>query len=238
MKIPTITGIIERRILVNYRIEPEVAAACLPAPFRPKIINGYGMAGICLIRLNKVRPKGLPEIVGIKSENGAHRIAVEWIENGQCREGVYITRRDTSSKLNALAGGRVFPGVHHLSHFKVEETEGHYKVAFRSKDGKGLSIQAEVTDQWNPESIFENVESASRFFENGSVGYSPDKKSTGFDGLELKTYHWEVTPLKVLQVRSDFFEDKSIFPEGSVVFDNALLMENITHEWNSLQKLC
>ncbi|MGH2643283.1 MAG: hypothetical protein ACRDE2_04995 [Chitinophagaceae bacterium] len=89
MKIPTIKGIIDRRRLVNFTIDPEIAKAIVPAPFTPKIINGKAVAGICLIRLKQLRPKGLPAFIGIGSENGAHRVAVEWFEGDQLKDGVY-----------------------------------------------------------------------------------------------------------------------------------------------------
>ena len=110
MKIPKIKGVIDRRILINYQVEREALENYLPKPFKPKLVNGKGIAGICLIRLKAIRPKGLPKQIGISSENGAHRIAVEWTKNGEKKEGVFIPRRDTSSKLNAWAGGTIFPG--------------------------------------------------------------------------------------------------------------------------------
>src|SRR5690242_19368002 len=100
MRLPVIRGLIDRRILVNYRVEPDVLATLLPAPFRPQEINGWGIAGICLIRLRDVRPGGWPAWVGIRSENAAHRIAVEWDEAGAVRRGVYVLRRDSDSLLN------------------------------------------------------------------------------------------------------------------------------------------
>src|SRR5688572_7966261 len=109
MKIPVIRGLIDRRILVNYRVAPEALKKLVPEPFRPKLINGVGIAGICLIRLKEIRPSLLPAVFGVASENAAHRIAVEWDEKGMVREGVYIPRRDTSSRFNVLFGGRVFP---------------------------------------------------------------------------------------------------------------------------------
>jgi hypothetical protein len=80
MKIPTIHGNIERRILINYTADPEVVQELLPFPFRPKIYKDKAIVGICLIRLKKVKPKGFPDLMGVSSENGAHRIAVEWDE--------------------------------------------------------------------------------------------------------------------------------------------------------------
>src|SRR5213594_3852799 len=104
MRLPTIEGVIRRRILTNFRVEPSVMQLRLPPRFRPKLHNGFAVAGICLIRLEHIRPKLLPEIVGVSSENAAHRVAVLWDEDGETREGVFISRRDTNSQLNHLLG--------------------------------------------------------------------------------------------------------------------------------------
>jgi len=235
MKIPIIKGIIDRRILINYQVEAEILNHYLPKPFQPKLVKGKGIAGICLIRLKEIRPKGLPKQIGISSENGAHRIAVEWEENGVIKEGVFIPRRDTSSRLNSWVGGRLFPGVHHLAKFSVQEKEENYQVSFTSDDDTFLSIKAKETATWNNESVFDNLPDVSKFFEKGSVGYSPDKHC--YEGLKLKTENWKVSLLEVESVQSSFFENKRIFPEGSIKFDNALLMKNIQHEWIGLRKI-
>ena len=39
MFVPLIRGLIDRRILANYRVDPEVLAAKVPAPFRVKTIR-------------------------------------------------------------------------------------------------------------------------------------------------------------------------------------------------------
>lgn len=237
MKIPTILGTIDRRILINYQVDKDVLTKYLPEPFLPKLINDKGVVGICLIRLKNIRPKGFPKTVGISSENGAHRIAVEWTENGETKEGVFIPRRDTSSKLNSLVGGHIFPGVHHLAYFSVDEKEGSYSVQFKSEDETFLSVKAKETTDWNNNSIFDSLDCASDFFRKGSVGYSQSKNGETFDGLELKAYEWHVRPLTVLEVRSSFFEDERVFPKGTVKFDNALLMKSIEHEWKSLKEI-
>lgn len=232
MKIPTIHGFIDRRILINFTADPEVVSKIVPAPFRPKIYKGKAIVGICLIRLKDVKPKGLPNIIGVNSENGAHRIAVEWEENGVAKEGVYIPRRDTSLLLNTLLGGRLFPGKHHLAKFNVREKEGNYHIDFLSSDQTKISIDAQTTEQFDKNSIFETIENVSDFFEKGAIGYSPNQDK--FDGLQLQTYNWAVKPLDVINVKSSFFEDENLFPKGSVTFDNALLMTHIEHEWHSV----
>src|SRR5436853_197186 len=101
MRIPIIKGTIKRRLLVNFRADPAMVRRILPPPFRPKLHKGFSLVGICLIRLEQIRPAGFPGALGLSSENAAHRIAVEWEdESGNLREGVFIPRRDTGSLLN------------------------------------------------------------------------------------------------------------------------------------------
>jgi hypothetical protein len=234
MKIPVIHGYIDRRILINYTADPNVVKNIIPSPFRPKLYKEKAIVGICLIRLKNIKPKGLPDFLGISSENGAHRIAVEWDENGQMKEGVYIPRRDTSLRFNTIVGGRIFPGRHHLAKFNVVETGGNFHVDFTSSDDTQISIDASKASQFNTDSIFESLENASDFFEKGDLGYSPNK--TKFDGLKLQTYNWKISPLNVSRVKSSYFENEELFPKGSIEFDNALLMTKMEHEWHSVSK--
>ena len=239
MQIPVIRGIIDRRILVNYHVDPKVLTPLLPAPFRPKVIHGAGMVGICLIRLKNIRPAFLPAWMGLSSENAAHRTAVEWDDRGVVREGVYVRRRDTNSRLNATAGGRVFPGLHHLARFTVEETEDHFAVALRSDDGvTSMSVRGRRTEAWPVSSVCRSLEEASAFFQAGSLGYSATRDPSRYQGLELRCVKWAAEPLEVEEVRSSFFEDESLFPRGSIDFDCALLMRGIEHEWHGRDDLC
>ncbi|MDX1906567.1 MAG: DUF2071 domain-containing protein [Bacteroidia bacterium] len=230
MKIPALRGLIDRRILINYTADPEAVRRILPHPFRVQTYAGKAIVGICLIRLKQIRPQGFPAMLGIASENGAHRIAVEWEANGKLHQGVYIPRRDTSLWLNARVGGVLFPGQHHLARFTVHEAAGQYSVGFESEDDTCLSIQASEADTFPATSVFSGLAEASAFFERGAVGYSPHRNR--FDGLRLQTDRWAVRPLAISEVTSSFFEDRTLFPDG-VTFDNALLMTRIEHTWRS-----
>jgi hypothetical protein len=239
MKIPVVQGVIDRRILVNYRVDPDVVARLLPAPFRPKLVGGYAVAGICLIRLKHVRPRFLPAIAGLSSENAAHRIAVEWDSEGSPREGVFIPRRDTSSRFNTLAGGRLFPGVHHHARFQVREQLHRYEVQVDSDDGQvHVAVAGSMAPELPPGSVFGSVRTASNFFECGSLGYSPTHRPETYDGLELCATGWHVDALAVDKVESSFFENEQSFPSGSAQFDCALVMRGIVHEWHARPALC
>jgi len=238
MKIPIVRGLIDRRVLVNFRVDPDVLQNLLPAPFRPKLAHGKGVAGICLIRLAQIRPRLVPAFLGIGSENAAHRIAVEWNSEEGYREGVYIPRRDTSSRLNVFLGGRFFPGEYHLADFHVHERGDVVALSLRSRDEKArLVVEGTITDQLPRTSIFASLKEASAFFESGSLGYSATSRPGAYDGIELRTFTWEVQPLDVSRIESSFFDDRGLFPPGSVEFDCALLMRKITHEWHGRDRL-
>ncbi|HEX8140062.1 MAG TPA: DUF2071 domain-containing protein [Pyrinomonadaceae bacterium] len=226
-------------MLVNFRVDPHVMQRHLPTRFRPKLQKDYAVAGICLIRLEHIRPKLLPPIAGLSSENAAHRVAVLWEdENNRLREGVFIPRRDTNSLMNHLAGGRIFPGEHHRAAFAARQSDSEINLEMKSQDGNvAVRIAGTITDGLPETSIFSSLSEASSFFEKGSLGYSVTGESNRLDGLMLETRQWRVEALDVKEVSSSYFANESMFPKGSVEFDHALIMRDIEHEWHSAPDL-
>ena len=238
MRLPTIQGLIRRRILANYHVDPEAVQRLLPARFTPKLHNGFAIAGICLIRLEEIRPKSIPAFAGLSSENAAHRFAVQWEEEGIAKEGVFISRRDTNSRLNQMLGGRVFPGEHHHAEFDVTDEGPEIRFSMRSADDQvTLELEGRTAAGLPSNSIFRSLEDSSNFFEGGSVGYSVTAENDRLDGLKLETNDWHVEPLEVQSLASSFFDNKATFPDGSAQFDHALIMRNIAHEWRTIDDL-
>ena len=234
MHLPVMQGLIARRLLVNYRADPATVAALLPAPFRPKLARGVAVVGICLIRLEEIRPRGMPAPIGLASENAAHRIAVEWDTPDGPKEGVYIPRRDTNSRANVAVGGRIFPGMHHHARFAATERDDHLSIEIASDDGAvRVQVAGQATENWPADSVFASLAEASAFFEGGALGYSATRDPHKLDGLELRTRCWLVEPFAVASVASSYFDDPARFSPGTVAFDNALLMRGIPHEWHS-----
>ena len=170
-----------------------------------------------------MRPFGLPQPLGMSSENAAHRIAVEW-EGG---EGVFVPRRDTDSMVNQLIGGRLFPGEQHGANFQVEDDGEMVSLNMRSSDGEvSLKVVGRETSNLPPDSIFGELKQASQFFERGEIGYSATHDSDRLEALALKTVAWKVAPFEVSEVYSSFFSAMA-----GVEFDHALVMRDIPHHW-------
>ena len=238
MKLPVIQGTIRRRVLANFRVDAEVMQRQLPSRFKPKLHKGYAVAGICLIRLEHVRPRSTPALIGLASENAAHRVAVTFEDADKVREAVFISRRDTNSHLNHLLGGRIFPGEHHQASFSVIETESEIDLKMRSEDARVIvEVTGTIADDLPACSIFSSLAEASSFFEAGSTGYSVTHDPGRLDGLELKTKQWTVQPLRISNVYSSHFSDQTKFPTGAAEFDHALIMRNIEHEWHGADDL-
>jgi hypothetical protein len=239
MRIPILRGTIKRRLLVNFRIDPAAIQRVLPSPFRPKVHRGHAIAGICLIRLEHIRPAGLPAVIGFSSENAAHRIAVEWRDaSGIAREGVFIPRRDTGSRLNSLVGGRLFPGEHHHASFNVSDDGHHIDLAMDSDDEQiSVRVIGAASDSLPEASCFDSLVEASAFFEGGCLGYSVTHNEARLDGLLLRTLEWRVQVFAITTVRSSYFDDRTRFPAGTVEFDHALVMRDILHEWHQAEDL-
>jgi len=221
----------QRRILVNYRVQPTVLATMLPPPFRPALVGGYGLAGICLIRLVDVRPAGVPSALGITTENVAHRIAVRWDTADGPATGVYIPRRDTSSRMAVLLGGRALPGWQHRARFRVAEGDGSYRIDVSSRDGDvGVTVAAHRAETVMAGSVFGSLEEASAFFRCAPVGYAATPAAGVFDGVALTTDGWAMAPLHLDVVRSSVFDDCG-------APDSAFLIAGLDTTWSPQPQL-
>lgn len=237
-RLPSLSGRIERRLLVNYRADPEVVRRILPPLFEPQLVEGHSIVGICLIRIGSARPSGLPRQLGVTAEHVAHRIAVTMPGADGTTCGVFIPRRDTDSRLVTLVGSRFFSGGLHRARSSVTEVDGRYRVAIASDDGTmHVAVDGTITDTLPRDSVFGDVDASSAFFAAGAVGYSAGGRSGCFDGVHLGTSRWEVRPLAVSEVHSSFFDDGVRFPSGSIAFDHALLMTDIESHWTALPAL-
>ena len=235
MILPILEGIIARRILLNFRVDPKVARRAVPKPLEIVMQNGFAIVGVCLIRLEQLRPKRLPTAIGISSENMAHRIAIRYPKDKEMQDGVFIWRRETDQEFITLLGGRLFPGVHGKARFKVVEDHQVLKMDVSTeKNEADISLDAEKMGHWQATPTFKSFDEVSQFFVKGDCGFSCSLRKKKLEGIRLKTLKWEMTPLQVTRVYAAFYQKNDLFPKGSIEFDCACFMHHIPHEWHEL----
>jgi hypothetical protein len=222
----TMRGHIRHRLLVNYSADPRVIAPLVPAPFRPQLVGGRAVVGICALRLTRLRPPHVPARLGFTSDNAAHRVAVEWDTPSGRRTGVWVLRRDSAQRLAVLAGGRAFPGVHGPAGFTVADGPDGLQIAFRTADGLSVDAVARPASRW-PSDLFPTAADASAFFAAGCVGFSHGHRG-GLECIDLATPVWDARPVDVV-ARSTFFDEG--LPAGSTVLDCGLLLRDIPVTW-------
>ena len=116
----------------------------------------------------------------------------------------------------------------------VHDSGDHLAFGLSSADGS-IRVTATVapTSHLPQSSVFDDLDHVSDFFKRGSLGYSVRPGRNELEGLELQTANWSVVPAHVEKVESTFFDDPTLFPEGSAELDNALVMRGIHHTWQA-----
>jgi hypothetical protein len=227
----TINACVERRLLVNWRADPGAIAPLLPSAFRPQLVAGYAVVGICFVRLGHLRPGGIPTRLGIGIESAAHRIAVERETPDGIHRSVYIVQRTTNSRVAVLAGGRLFPGVHSHASFDVHEIGDQLDISFAADaDQANASVSVRLADGLASQ-LFANMDVISTFFRQAPVGWSPNLRRGSLDGVELASDPWSMTPATIQHVRSSYFDDPQRFPPGSIEVHSAVAMYNLPVSW-------
>jgi|GEM_PF-1202959 Uncharacterized conserved protein (COG2071). len=226
----SVTGVCDRRVILNWRVDPKLIAKQLPHPFRPRLVNGKAIVGIDVLKLFDMRPTGFPSFAGFATENAVDRISVEWEEGGSTVQGLFVPNRYSPSAVNALVSiARLFPTVFKHATFDFEERNGKFRISL-IMGGNRLEMEAKESDQLEAKSVFKTAQSASDFHRDSKISYSPSHDSDIFDAVYLKTLDWNATPLKVHSLSYTFIE--RAYPGAE--FDSALIMKSTRHEWHGL----
>lgn len=236
--LPTLEGMIARRVLLNFRADPRVARRLVPEPLVPIEVDRAAVLGVCLIRLEQLRVKGMPPAMGFASENMAHRIAVRFPAAHGMEEGVFIWRRETDSGLLAQLGGRLFPAEFQRAAFEVREDAVGLSIEVATEHSQAdLSLLSRFASDWWRSELFPEFDDACGFFSRGECAFSCSLRGGSIEGVRLHALRWTMAPLEAIAVRAHFFEQPEYFPPGSVVFDSALLMRGIPSEWHSVENV-
>jgi len=220
--VPEVQAHLRRRLLISYRVDHDVAARLLPPGFRPQLIDGSALAGVCVLGLDAIRPRWLRIGRGLRSENAAHRMAVEWDGPDGVQRGVFVFERHSSAWHPVLLGGRLFPGVHRKARFTTRESGGRYAVTMDAGE-HSLEADVEIGGAWSS-GFFASVDEASEFYRAGRIGWSLGHDGRRVEPVVLSSDAWAVEGARLHSLRSSFFE---ALPAGAAVFDSVVVMRDL-----------
>jgi hypothetical protein len=184
-----VRGTIRRRLLVNAVVDPDEAAARLPAELRPHVTELGTVVGCCLLEIEHIRPDRVPAAAGRRLRAAAHRISVEWDDRaGTTTVGVYVPVRDSDSRLAVALGGRWFPGTHRRASIDIAAPSG--KLRWLVGDARGGSrYDIRVTASIPPGAPGSTTcEPIGGTCLGATIGLSPDRRGV-LEGARMDTDH-------------------------------------------------
>ena len=195
-------GRIAHRLLVSSLVDPDEAASRLPAPLRPHVIDGGTVVGCCLLELEAVRPDPLPAVIGRSLRAAAHRISVEWDSPDGVVVGVYVAIRHTDSRLAAIVGGRLVPGLHHRVPFETRfDGQRRAHRVGRADSPHFMDIEVELGGGGGVEDPMAARMAATCLA--ATVGLSPGR-SGGLDAIEMQLGHYDAREVRLERLVSPF----------------------------------
>lgn len=221
---PAVRGIVERRLLVNYRVDLGRLDAILSKPFRGREVgeSGMGIGSICLTRVENARPRFAPGFLGIPVETATHRVYAR-VEGGG-EHCVYVPRRDVSSGFHAFVMGSLLPMEFDRGEFRTEERGIERLIQVDGgNEVVGVLFQETERDEVKEDSVFYSLESASVFLCEGGVEYG--MSGDVYSGIETCLQENDLKPVEVKD------EQSSYFGKMGGEFDSAFRMEEVEHVW-------
>ena len=233
MKAPALAAVMERRILVNYRVIG-IYWADLPAPFRPALVAVTGCGHL---------PD--PALPHPARWTARCRLRSETPPTGCVCWSARTARSPACTSPGATPrpgwprspAGRLFPGYLHLARFRTHEDGEGYRIQVASRDGMvHIEVEARRAEELAPGSIFTSLDAASGSFRCAPAGYAATRAQR-LRRVELETAGWTLEPLRLDRVTSSFFDDRRRFPAGTAEPDSAFLMSGLSTIWHPQPRL-
>jgi hypothetical protein len=227
--------LVDRRVVILYRIAEAVAAQILPATAQPRQVADRTLAGIAFRRRRVVGSRFVPARLHT-SHCATHFVLVHSGTIGDPSGGVYIARRDTAPRWQAWISG---PGSGHPARFRVIDRQDSLELAGDSDDrSMHLLFKARVSRGVPDGSVFRSLPQAADTLTESLISLgltSPD----GVTGESPSVWRRvQLQPLQVECLESSFFDAWQQAGAGLVEFDSAFALREDQFAWSQAGTLC
>lgn len=215
-------------VVLSFAIPKKEVEHLIPDFLKLDLWQGeFAFFTLAFVKVNKLRPKGLPSFMGQNFYLVGHRFFVQYVTQERKRlRGLYILKSQTDRKQMTILGNALTHYKYELINIKSAVKENSieiYKGAYET-----IKVQRGNSDSDLPEnSVFNTWKEARRFAGPLPFTFSALKNKKVLI-VEGKRANWTPVPLKVEELNLDFSEYPFM---RYAILSNAFIVENIPYEW-------
>jgi hypothetical protein len=189
---------VRARYIVNFRLDPAVAASVIPVDWlEPQIVDGAAVLSFCPYVLTKVRLGLSPRCFGVEAICSAYRLAVIDRSGGEARRAAWVTGRETDARTISALG----PSTVHASFARVAatvvETAGATTVDIAHLDGQPY-FRATMRHSDRPSgTMFPDSAAFQSFFTAAATSWAPSADGRSWSQLDLDAGETKYSPLSI-----------------------------------------
>ena len=221
--VPDIRARVVERLIFNFALPPEALARRLPPGLRPAVVHGAAVASFCILDLENVVFGPIPDRMGVRNVNCAHRFAV--IDESTGEPSVYVVERNTNSRLGAFLSSLGFPGKHPWVDARIERDVDAWEVTigdlFSARARRAASLRS---------SLFPSLEVFAAFLASGVRSYCPAVKPDTLNVVDLHKEEGAYEALEAERVTDRLLSEWLDAPE-TLPIDSAMRNAGGAYRW-------
>jgi len=225
----TMVGTLDRCWLFTFQTPESEAIRLLPDPLRPVTRAGLAFWNIVVSHVRAMRPKGMPQWLGVSYWHVAYRLYASFVTpGGETMEGLWFARSECDSRLMALAGNLATDYRFHTARITVDQDDAAVGIEIGSSDARSSARICRAAEPALPPcSAFGSIEEAASFLKYKPFGLSVDKRGrVCVVRIVRDESSWRSRAAHVVWQHWPFIEGKNVRPE--VCFEVA----PIDYQWN------
>lgn len=229
------TELIDRRILILYRVSTAALEQVLPAAAEPREVADRALAGIAFRRRRTMRSGWVPAQLGT-SQCATHFVLLRKCRGAGCHPGVVALRHDCSSRWQAWWSSA---GRSHHARFEVADYVDSLELAGDSDDRvMQLRFKAHPARGLPYRSIFRSIPQVTDYLADDLAGLGLLQSRQVAEESSGGWAHLRLEPLEVAQLESSIFDRWRQASPGLVEFDSAFSLREDQLAWSQEGTLC
>lgn len=224
-------------LVLSYALPAEALRPLLAPGLALDTYDGLGLLAIALVQTERLRPRGLPAILGRDFFLSGYRIFTRFVRpGGQTLRGLQILRSDTDRRAMVLLGNVFTHYGYRLAAVEIERGAGTLSVRVKTRAHEAdLHVEADLAPLAEeaalpPGSPFRSLEDARRFA--GPLPYTFDHEAQTGKMVLVRGLRraWGPRPVRVQVHEASFLAQPALLAAGPRLA-NAFFVEEIPYAW-------